>query len=66
MMKIYIRLSNEVGQMGIKGLIRDIIMFYVGIQLVLGNADPFTMGMILIIVATLFTILAWIIFFKAR
>ena len=52
--------------MGIKGLIRDIIMFYVGIQLVLGNADPFTMGMILIIVATLFTILAWIIFFKAR
>jgi len=50
--------------MGIKGLIRDIIMFYVGIQLVLGKSDAFTMGCILITTATIFTIMAWILFFK--
>ena len=50
--------------MGVKGLIRDIIMFYVGIQLVLGKSDAFIMGCILIIAATIFTVMAWILFFR--
>ena len=49
--------------MGIKGLIRDAIMFFVGIQLIFGTVDKFTLGLILIITAIIFTILGFIIAF---
>ena len=49
--------------MGIKGLIRDSIMFYVGFQLLIGGANNFNLGLILIITATIFTILGFIIAF---
>jgi len=46
--------------MGFKGLIRDIIMFYVGIQLVLGGTNVLILGWILIITAIIFTILGFL------
>lgn len=46
--------------MGIKGLIRDIIMAYVGIQLLIGVSDNFTLAMILIITAIIFTIIGFL------
>jgi hypothetical protein len=49
--------------MGIKGLIRDAIMFFVGMQLIFGGMDKFTLGLILIITAIIFTILGFIIAF---
>jgi hypothetical protein len=49
--------------MGFKGMIRDVIMFYVGIQLLLGGMDKFTLGLILIITSIIFTILGFIIAF---
>ncbi|MEM5778033.1 MAG: hypothetical protein QXK49_00165 [Candidatus Aenigmatarchaeota archaeon] len=49
--------------MGIKGLIRDIIMFYVGMQLIFGGLDNFTLGLILIFTSVIFTILGFIIAF---
>jgi len=49
--------------MGVKGLIRDVIMFYVGFQLILGGASNLTLGAILIITATIFTVLGFIIAF---
>jgi hypothetical protein len=48
---------------GFKGMIRDIIMFYVGLQLIIGGMDKFTLGVILIITAVIFTILGFIIAF---
>ncbi len=47
--------------MGIKGLIRDVIMAYVGIQLLMGNPDSFGLGVVLIITAIIFTIVGFII-----
>jgi hypothetical protein len=47
--------------MGIKGLIRDVIMAYVGIQLLLGNSDNVGLGAILIITAIIFTIIGFMI-----
>jgi len=52
--------------MGIKGLIRDVIMFYVGLQLILGGADKITLGLILIFSAIIFTILGFIIAFGGK
>jgi hypothetical protein len=49
--------------MGFKGMIRDIIMFYVGVQLILGGANIFNLGLILIITSVIFTILGFIIAF---
>jgi hypothetical protein len=49
--------------MGVKGLIRDAIMFYVGIQLMLGWMDPSVAGIILIVSAVIFTVLGFIIAF---
>ncbi|MFH1229599.1 MAG: hypothetical protein V1678_04215 [Candidatus Aenigmatarchaeota archaeon] len=49
--------------MGIKGLIRDAIMFYLGVQLIFGWMDRTTAGIILIISAIIFTILGFIIAF---
>ncbi len=46
--------------MGIKGLIRDIIMAYVGIQLLIGGSDNFTLGIILIITVIIFTIIGFL------
>jgi hypothetical protein len=47
--------------MGIKGLIRDIIMAYVGIQLLLGNPDNVFLGAVLIITVIIFTIVGFMI-----
>jgi len=49
--------------MGFKGMIRDVIMFYVGLQLIIGGMDRITLGLILIITAIIFTILGFIIAF---
>jgi hypothetical protein len=49
--------------MGFKGLIRDIIMFYIGFQLIFFNMDSVTAGIILIVSAIIFTILGFIIAF---
>ena len=46
--------------MGIKGLIRDVIMAYVGIQLLIGGSDTFSLAMILIITAIIFTIIGFL------
>jgi len=46
--------------MGVKGLIRDAIMFYVGIQLILGNPDIFNLAMTLIVTAIIFTIIGFL------
>lgn len=50
--------------MGVKGLIRDLIMFYVGIQLLLGGIDKTILGWILIITAIIFTIIGFMIAFS--
>ena len=50
--------------MGIKGLARDIIMFFVGYQLLFGNMDKFQLGIILLVSAVIFTIIAFFIAFK--
>ena len=47
--------------MGIKGLLRDFIMAYVGIQLLIGGHNNFTLAMILIITVIIFTIIGFII-----
>jgi hypothetical protein len=47
--------------MGIKGLIRDVIMAYVGIQLLIGNPDTFGLGLILIVTAIIFTIIGFMV-----
>jgi hypothetical protein len=49
--------------MGFKGMIRDIIMFYVGLQLIIGGMSNFSLGVILIITAAIFTLLGFIIAF---
>jgi hypothetical protein len=49
--------------MGFKGMIRDVIMFYVGFQLILGGIDRFTLGLVLIVTAVIFTVLGFIIAF---
>ena len=49
--------------MGFKGLIRDVIMFYVGLQLIFGGMSNFTLGLILIITAIIFTIIGFIVAF---
>lgn len=46
--------------MGVKGLIRDVIMFYVGIQLIIGGSNVFILGLILIITAIIFTIMGFL------
>jgi len=46
--------------MGVKGLIRDVIMFYVGIQLIFGVSDTMFLGWILIITAIIFTIIGFL------
>ena len=46
--------------MGVKGLIRDVIMFYVGIQLLLEKPNVITLGWILIITAIIFTIMGFL------
>jgi hypothetical protein len=46
--------------MGVKGLIRDVIMFYVGIQLLLGGSNVLALGWILIITAIIFTIIGFL------
>jgi hypothetical protein len=51
--------------MGVKGLIRDTIMFVVGIQLLLGvGLDDFKLGVILVAVSVAFTAVAWYRFFN--
>jgi len=63
---LFFKLSKsnlESDMMGFKGMIRDVIMFYVGFQLILGGASNFTLGLILIISAVIFTILGFIIAF---
>ena len=46
--------------MGFKGLIRDLLMFYVGIQLLLGSTDNAFLGWLLIVSAIIFTILRFL------
>lgn len=50
--------------MGWKGLVRDTIMFIVGIGLVFGWLERTTAGLVLIATSILFTIYAWFRFFK--
>ncbi len=50
--------------MGWKGLIRDTIMFIVGIALLLQWMEKETAGIILVIAALAFTAYAWLRFFK--
>ena len=50
--------------MGLKGLIRDIIMLVVGLGLLFGNMERSTAGTILILVAAAFTVYAFFRFFK--
>jgi hypothetical protein len=46
--------------MGFKGLIRDLIMFYVGFQLLLGSTDNLFLGGLLVVVAVIFTIIGFL------
>lgn len=46
--------------MGVKGLIRDVIMFYVGVELLLGASNTSTLGWILILTAIIFTIIGFL------
>ena len=46
--------------MGVKGLVRDVIMFYVGIQLLMGGSNVFALGWILIITVIIFTIIGFL------
>ena len=50
--------------MGLKGLIRDTIMFIIGIALLLGWTERTTAGFALVAVALAFTAYAWFRFFK--
>lgn len=50
--------------MGIRGLIRDLIMFFVGYQLIFGTMEKIQLGLILIIAASIFTILAFYKMFR--
>jgi len=50
--------------MGWKGLIRDTIMFIIGIALLLGWMQPVRAGVILIVTSIVFTVYAWLRFFK--
>lgn len=50
--------------MGWKGLIRDTIMFIVGLALLLGWLETQRAAVVLIITALVFTIYAWFRFFK--
>jgi hypothetical protein len=50
--------------MGWKGLIRDTIMFAVGIGLLLGWLNTHTAVTVLIATAAIFTVYAWLRFFK--
>jgi len=52
--------------MGFKGMIRDLIMFYIGAQLILGGTNTFTLGAILIITSIIFTIIGFIVAFSGR
>jgi len=49
---------------GWKGLIRDTIMFIVGIGLLLGWLKAQTVAIVLIVTAAVFTVYAWFRFFK--
>jgi hypothetical protein len=60
---LFLNLGLEGDSMGFKGLIRDIIMFYLGVQLIFFNFDRVTAGIILIVSAIIFTILGFIIAF---
>jgi hypothetical protein len=46
--------------MGFKGMIRDIIMFLVGAQLIMGNTNNLFLGSVLIIAAIIFTIIGFL------
>jgi uncharacterized membrane protein YdbT with pleckstrin-like domain len=46
--------------MGFKGLIRDLIMFYVGFELLLGSTNNLFLGGILIVAAVIFTIIGFL------
>jgi hypothetical protein len=46
--------------MGFKGLIRDLIMFFVGFQLLLGSMDKTFLGGILVVSAVIFTIIGFL------
>jgi len=46
--------------MGIKGLIRDVIMAYVAIQLLIGSMNNFQLALILIITVIIFTIIGFL------
>lgn len=50
--------------MGLKGLIRDTIMFIVGIALLLRWLETSIAGIILVVVALAFTAYAWFRFLK--
>jgi len=50
--------------MGWKGLIRDTIMFAVGIGLLMNWLKAQTAGIVLIVTAAVFTVYAWFRFFK--
>ena len=50
--------------MGLKGLIRDTIMFIIGIALLLGWTERAIAGLVLVVVALAFTVYAWLRFFK--
>lgn len=49
--------------MGVKGLIRDIIMVFVAAQLLLNNMDRFMLAGILIVTVIVFTIIGFMKFF---
>ena len=46
--------------MGFKGLIRDSIMFVIGIMLLFGFVEPKTAAIALIVISVVFTALAWL------
>ena len=49
--------------MGLKGLMRDVIMFFVGVELLTNGMSNSTLGVILIGASIIFTLLAWLKFF---
>jgi hypothetical protein len=49
--------------LGFKGLIRDVIMFFVGLQLIFGAMDKSILGLILIVTAIIFTVIGFIVAF---
>lgn len=46
--------------MGVKGLVRDVIMFLVGIQLLMGSTDTVLLGGILLLSAAIFTVIGFL------